>query len=124
MRGQRLFLALLGLSPACASAPAAPPARSLLLDPSNAEWTRPAPAVSRLRCETSKGAFVVEVVRESAPLGADRFYNLVRLGYYDDARFHRVNANYIAQFGLSGNPAVNAAWRGHEVPDDPPNSRN
>jgi homoserine O-acetyltransferase len=66
----------------------------------------------------------MEVVREWAPLGADRFYNLVRLGFYDDARFHRVNAGYIAQFGLSGDPAVTAAWRGHELPDDPPRSRN
>jgi homoserine O-acetyltransferase len=124
MRETRLLFALLALSTACASAPAAVPSRGLLLDPSHAEWTRPAPPVSRLRFETSKGAFVVELVRGTAPLGADRFYNLARLGFYDDARFHRVNRGYIAQFGLSGDPAVTAAWRGHEIPDDPPNSRN
>jgi homoserine O-acetyltransferase len=128
MRSREPVLVLLALSLACHSAPAgaqtAAPGRSLLLDPSHAEWSRPAPPVSRLRFETSKGAFVVEVVREWAPLGADRFFNLVRLGFYDDARFHRVNAGYIAQFGLSGDPAVTFAWRGHELPDDPPRSRN
>ena len=124
MRATTLLLPLLTLSAACASAPVGAPSRDLLLDPSHAEWRRPAPPVSRVRFETSKGAFVLELVRTSAPLGVDRFYNLVRLGFYDDARFHRVNANYIAQFGLPGDPAVTAAWRGHEVPDDPPNSRN
>ena len=124
MRETRLLCALLALSAASASAQAVAPSRALLLDPSNAEWTRQAPPVSRVRFETSKGAFVMELTRSSAPLGVDRFYNLVRLGFYDDARFHRVNPNYIAQFGLSGNPAVTAAWRGYEVPDDPPNSHN
>jgi homoserine O-acetyltransferase len=119
-----LLFALLTLSPACASAQAAAPSRALLLDPAHAEWGRPAPPISRVRFETSKGAFVLELVRDGAPLGVDRFYNLVRLGFYDDARFHRVNEGYIAQFGLSGDPAVTAAWRGHEIPDDPPNSRN
>jgi homoserine O-acetyltransferase len=64
------------------------------------------------------------VTRAWGPLGADRFYNLARLGFYDDTRFHRVNANYIVQFGLSGDPAVTAAWRGHTLPDDPPRSTN
>ncbi|MEX0893511.1 MAG: peptidylprolyl isomerase [Gemmatimonadota bacterium] len=112
------------LAAACASAPAGTPSRSLLLDPTHAEWTRPAPPVSHLRFETSKGPFVLELVRAWGPLGADRFYNLVRLGFYEDTRFHRVNEGYIAQLGLSGDPAVTAAWRGHEVPDDPPLSRN
>jgi len=96
----------------------------VLLDPSHPEWSKPAPPVSHIRFETSKGPFVVEVVRAWAPLGADRFYNLARLGFYNDTRFHRVNPGYIAQFGLSGDPAITAAWRGHELPDDPPRSRN
>ncbi|MEX2610603.1 MAG: peptidylprolyl isomerase, partial [Gemmatimonadota bacterium] len=104
------------LAAACATAPASTPSRSLLLDPTHPEWTRPAPPVSHLRFETSKGPFVLELVRAWGPRGADRFYNLVRLGFYDDTRFHRVNEGYIAQFGLSGDPAVTAAWRGHEVP--------
>ena len=83
---------------------------SLLLDPSNAEWRRPSPPVWYARFETSKGDFVVRCVRAYAPYGSDRFYNLIRLGYYDDVRFHRVVPHYIAQWGLNGDPAVNAAW--------------
>jgi cyclophilin family peptidyl-prolyl cis-trans isomerase len=98
--------------------------RALLLDPANAEWTRPAPAVAHLRFETSKGVFVLELHRDWGPIGADRFYNLARLGYYDDTRFHRVNKGYIAQFGLHGDSAVNAAWRDRFIQDDPPRSRN
>ena len=98
--------------------------RALLLDPANTEWTRPAPPVSHLRFETSKGVFVLRVVREWGPIGADRLYNLARLGYYDDARFHRVNKNYIVQFGLHGDPAVNAAWKDRYLQDDPPRSAN
>ena len=98
--------------------------KALLLDPTNAEWRKPAPPVSFIRFETTKGVFVLRLVREWGPIGADRFYNLARLGYYDDARFHRVNKNYIAQFGLHGDPAVNAAWKEHPVMDDPPRSLN
>ena len=98
--------------------------KALLLDPTNAEWRTPAPPVSLLRFETTKGVFVLRVVREWGPIGADRLYNLARLGYYDDARFHRVNKNYIAQFGLHGDPAVNAAWKEQYIKDDPPRSKN
>lgn len=108
----------------CAATPETPARRTLLLDPSHAEWSRPAPPVSRLRFETSKGEFVLELIREWAPIGADRFYNLVRLGFYDDARFHRVSPGYIVQFGLHGDPEVTAAWRDHELPDDPPRADN
>src|SRR5205823_4856880 len=92
--------------------------------PEDPEWRTPAPPVSHLRFETTKGVFVLELVREWGPIGADRLYNLARLGYYDDTRVHRVNANYIAQFGLSGNPAVNAAWKDQYLKDDPPRSTN
>ncbi len=97
---------------------------ALLLDPLNTEWRQPAPARSHLRFETSKGVFVLELVRDWGPLGADRLYNLARLGYFDDTRFHRVNPRYIVQWGLHGDSAVNAAWRGRYLPDDPPRSRN
>jgi homoserine O-acetyltransferase len=97
---------------------------ALLLDPSNAEWHRPAPNLSHLRFETTKGVFVLELHRDWGPIGADRLYNLARLGYYDDTRFHRVNKNYIAQFGIHGNPAVNAAWRDRVLQDDPARSNN
>lgn len=96
----------------------------LLLDPSNPEWTRPSPPVWRARFETSKGDFVIEATRAQAPIGADRFYNLVRLGYYDDTRFHRVSEGYIAQFGLHGDPRVNASWLHRQIPDDPPHGSN
>ena len=98
--------------------------RSLLLDPANPEWTKPAPAVSHLRFETSKGVFVLELIRAWGPIGADRLYNLARLGYYNDTRVHRVNPSYIAQFGLHGDPAVNAAWKDRYLMDDPPRSEN
>ncbi len=97
---------------------------SLLPDPSSPEWTRPSPSVWRARFETNKGAFVLELVRDQAPLGADRFYNLVRLGYYDDTRFHRVSEGYIVQFGLHGDPRVNAAWLHRQIPDDPAHGSN
>jgi cyclophilin family peptidyl-prolyl cis-trans isomerase len=102
----------------------APNRRDLLLDPGHAEWRRPAPAISQLSVETTKGTFVLELVRANGPLGADRLYNLARLGYYDDTRVHRVRAGYIAQFGLHGDSAVNAAWKGRYLADDPPRSEN
>jgi homoserine O-acetyltransferase len=74
--------------------------------------------------ETTKGSFVLELIRANGPIGADRLYNLARLGYFDDTRFHRVNAGYIAQFGLHGDSAVNAVWGERYIPDDPPRSTN
>ena len=100
------------------------PPRSILLDPSSVEWTKPAPALSHITFQTTKGAFVLELHRDWGPLGADRFYNLARLGYYDDTRVHRVNKGYIAQFGINGDSAVNAVWNDRFLPDDPPRSHN
>lgn len=97
---------------------------ALLLDPSSPEWTSPSPSLWHARFETSQGDFVVEVIREHAPIGVDRFYNLVRLGYYDDTRFHRVSEGYIVQFGLHGDPLVNAAWLHRQIPDDPRHGSN
>ena len=113
----------------CARTPRAPAStqaslRALLLEPEHAEWKRAAPAVSRLRFETTKGVFVLEAVRAYGPIGVDRLYNLARLGYFDDTRVHRVRAGYIAQWGLHGDSAVNAAWKGRYLRDDPPRSRN
>src|SRR5207249_6824771 len=70
-----------------------------------------APDTFRARFETSAGDFVVEVHRDWAPFGADRFYNLVKSGYYDDARFFRVITGFMAQFGIHGDPHVAAVWR-------------
>lgn len=98
--------------------------RAALMNPADPEWRRHAPPVSHLRFETTKGVFVLELVRAYGPIGADRLYNLARLGYYDDTRFHRVNASYIAQFGLSGDSTLNGIWRERFIPDDPPRSMN
>ena len=117
------LLILLGAAACSGGQPGATP-RSVLLDPGHPEWSREAPPLSRFRFETSRGDFVLELVRAWGPLGADRFYNLARLGFYDDTRFHRVRAGYIAQFGLPGDPAITAAWQGRELRDDPPRSDN
>jgi peptidyl-prolyl cis-trans isomerase A (cyclophilin A) len=63
--------------------------------------------------------FVVEVQRAWAPNGADRFYNLVKNGYYDNARFFRVIEGFMVQFGINGDPAVNAVWQSARIPRDP-----
>ena len=97
---------------------------ALLVDPANAEWRRAAPALSHLQFETTKGVFVLELVRAWGPIGADRLYNLARLGYYNDTRFHRVRNGYIAQWGVHGDSAVNAAWKARYLSDDPPRSHN
>jgi peptidyl-prolyl cis-trans isomerase A (cyclophilin A) len=78
-----------------------------------------APAEYKADFETSKGKFVVTVHRDWAPIGADRFYNLVKNGFYDDCRFFRVIDGFMAQFGIHGNPAVQAKWRDAEIKDDP-----
>jgi peptidyl-prolyl cis-trans isomerase A (cyclophilin A) len=78
-----------------------------------------APAVFRVRLETTKGPIVVEVHRDWAPRGADRFYELVTARYFDDNRFFRVVKGQWAQFGINGDPAVAQRWRTRAIPDDP-----
>jgi peptidyl-prolyl cis-trans isomerase A (cyclophilin A) len=78
-----------------------------------------APPAYQVRLETSKGEIVIEVHRDWAPHGADRFYELVTSGYYDENRFFRVVAGRWAQFGINGNPAAATAWRSRTIPDDP-----
>jgi peptidyl-prolyl cis-trans isomerase A (cyclophilin A) len=84
-----------------------------------AALTEQAPATFSAAFDTSKGRFVVEVHREWAPRGADRFYNLVKSGFFNDVRFFRVIGGQLAQFGMHGDPAVQEAWRDAEIPDDP-----
>jgi homoserine O-acetyltransferase len=119
--------AALGVGAACTHAPNATNSsatlnlerrRALLLNPRDPFWTSPAPAVYDARVETTKGTFVLEITRDWAPRGADRFYNLARGGYYDDTRFSRVVSKFIAQFGLSGDSAVAHAWVNNAFPDD------
>lgn len=114
-----LLAAALLAGGAAARAQGSQRAKALLLDPSNPEWHRPSPPVWYARFVTSKGEFIVRCVRAHAPNGSDRFYNLIRLGYYDDVRFHRVISHYIVQWGLHGDPAVNAAWLHAAFEDDP-----
>lgn len=81
--------------------------------------TEPAPEVTRVNFETSKGRFVIEVNRTWAPLGADRFLELVKAGYYDEARFFRVLKGFVVQWGINQDPKVNARWRTRNLVDDP-----
>jgi cyclophilin family peptidyl-prolyl cis-trans isomerase len=89
-----------------------------LRDPRHAFWSEHAPERYRVRIETTQGEFVLEVHRDWAPIGADRFYNLVRSGFYDDSRFYRVTARF-TQFGIPGDPAVAEVWRNQTIKDDP-----
>jgi peptidyl-prolyl cis-trans isomerase A (cyclophilin A) len=77
-----------------------------------------APATYNVNFETTKGTFVVQVTRSLAPLGADRFYNLVKSGFYDNVRFFRVVSGFMVQFGINGDPAVMANWRDKPINDD------
>lgn len=99
--GIRALLPLLLLA-ACA------PRYARLTQP--ALFTQRAPEVYRVRFETTQGPFVMEVIRGWAPLGADRFYNLVRGGFYDGARFFRTLPKFVVQFGISPDPKVSKAW--------------
>jgi peptidyl-prolyl cis-trans isomerase A (cyclophilin A) len=69
--------------------------------------------------ETTKGNVKIQVNRSWAPKGADRFYNLVKNGFFDGCRFFRIVPNFIVQFGLGGDPAVNARWEDARITDDP-----
>jgi peptidyl-prolyl cis-trans isomerase A (cyclophilin A) len=84
-----------------------------------AALTEKAPDTYKARFDTSKGAFVVTVHRDWAPLGADRFYNLVKNGFYDDCRFFRVIDGFMGQIGMNGNPAIQQAWSAARIQDDP-----
>ena len=101
-------------APAAASAVAAKPS----LDQPKTLSLR-APDVFKAKFATSKGDFVIEVHRDWAPNGADRFYNLVKAGYYDETRFFRVVGGFMAQIGIHGKPELNTIWREQRIPDDP-----
>jgi len=91
-------------------------AQSPLLDPSSPVMREAAPARFRVNLDTTKGLIAIDVTREWAPRGADRFYNLIRHGYYDGVRFHRVTAGRWAQFGINGTPPIAKAWRHATIP--------
>ena len=104
----------------------APVGTTLLTSPGDSAFQAVAPDSFIARFETSRGDFFVQVVREWAPRGADRFYNLVRNGFYDGNRFFRVVDGFVVQWGVNGDPAVSQAWARQCIPDDPvirPNTR-
>jgi peptidyl-prolyl cis-trans isomerase A (cyclophilin A) len=91
--------------------------KTALMKPS--ALTEKAPAMYNAKFETSAGTFVIEVHRDWAPIGADRFYNLVKNGYYDDCRFFRVVPNFMVQFGINGDPTVQRNWKDAGIQDEP-----
>jgi peptidyl-prolyl cis-trans isomerase A (cyclophilin A) len=95
----------------------AKPNMEKLMNP--AELKETAPDKFQVKFDTSKGEFIVEVTRAWAPNGADRFYNLVKNGYYDNCRFFRVVQDFMVQFGINGNPKLNTVWRAARIQDDP-----
>ncbi len=90
-----------------------------LLDPSGEEMNKKAPDTFKVKFTVSCGEFTIKVTRAWAPKGADRFYNLCRNGFYNDARFFRVVPGFMAQFGISGDPKVSEKWREATIADDP-----
>jgi peptidyl-prolyl cis-trans isomerase A (cyclophilin A) len=111
----RRSILMLTLMAALLAAPAlaqSPPANPAVLN-------EQAPAAYKVKFDTSKGPFVVEVTRAWAPKGADRFYNLVKSGFYDNVRFFRVISGFMVQFGINGDPGVMARWRTAQIGDDP-----
>ncbi|MCB9546080.1 MAG: peptidylprolyl isomerase [Myxococcales bacterium] len=88
-----------------------------MLDPSKA--TETAPDKYTVKFETTKGDILIDVEKAWAPRGADRFYNLVKIGYYDDVAFFRVIGGFMAQVGISGVPERNSVWRNARIDDDP-----
>ena len=113
------ILAVVSCAIISASAQDGKPNRALLLQPDSSEMNKRAPDVSRVRLETTKGIIRLEMRREWAPRGVDRFYNLVRNGYYDDTAIFRVRAGLWAQFGINGDPKIAGVWRTRNIPDDP-----
>lgn len=91
-------------------------------DPS--KLTEKAPESFKAKFTTTKGAFTIEVTRSLSPNGADRFYNLVKSGYFQDVAFFRVIPGFMGQFGIHGDPKVSAAWRGARIQDDPVKASN
>ena len=86
--------------------------------------TEQAPDNFRVKFETSKGDFVLEIHREWSPLGVDRFYNLVVNDYFNDVRFFRTVPNFVVQFGIHGDPAVSKVWKEATIKDEPVKSSN
>jgi peptidyl-prolyl cis-trans isomerase A (cyclophilin A) len=95
-----------------------------LFSPHSPEMTKQAPESFKALFETAKGNFVVKVTRSLSPNGADRFYNLVRNGFYNDCRFFRAIKGFMVQFGINGDPKVSKFWQTATIDDDPVKASN
>ena len=96
--------------------------RAALMNP--AKLNAVAPPVYKAAFDTSVGSFVIEVHREWAPKGADRFYNLVKNGFFDNARFFRIMPGFMVQFGINGDPEIQKHWANANLQDDPVTQKN
>ncbi len=115
------FMTILALPCVVALGPGFPQAeaqaiKEKLMNP--AALTEKAPETFQAQFDTTKGTFLIEVTRAWAPAGADRFYNLVKNGYYDNCRFFRVMSGFMAQFGINGDPKLNTVWNQARIKDD------
>ena len=110
-----ILLALI-IAPLAMSSAMTPAMSQALMNP--ASLAEQAPPVYKAKFDTSKGTFEIQVHRDWAPTGADRFYNLVKNGFFDNTRFFRVVSGFMVQFGLNGDPSVSAQWRQARIRDD------
>lgn len=108
-------LALLAFAAACATSFRPAP----LTEPTDQRFLMIAPDSFDVEMITTKGPMLIRVRRNWSPIGADRFYSLVRNHYFDSVAFHRTIRNFVAQFGIHGDTAVSRAWRGKTILDDP-----
>jgi peptidyl-prolyl cis-trans isomerase A (cyclophilin A) len=113
--GQAILLSIAVLLACCS------PKQPAATEKARSEET--APATFRVNFDTSRGPFTVEVVRQQAPYGADRLYNLVKAKYFDGARFYRVVPGFVVQWGSAADPNVTKSWD-VPIPDDPPATTN
>jgi len=111
-----VILLALVIAPQAMSLAISPAMSQALMNP--ASLTEQAPPVYKAKFDTSKGSFEIQVHRDWAPAGADRFYNLVKNGFFDNTRFFRVVSGFMVQFGLNGDPSVSAQWRQARIRDD------
>ena len=109
---------LTGCAPRSGCSDRAPQGSTLLTSPADSAFRGTAPDSFIARFETSRGDFYVQVVRDWAPVGADRFYNLVRNGFYNGNRFYRVIDGFVVQWGVHGSPDVSEAWSRQCIKDD------
>jgi len=97
----------------------APTDKDLLMNPNDSALNEAAPETSTVKLSTSRGDVTIELYRDWAPKGVDRFYNLAEAGYFNDAAFFRIVPDFIVQFGIHADPAVSAKWREARFKDDP-----